>query len=126
MMIHLPAVNVSKLTQRIKHAALGMFNLNDSKWGREGEKPSQDGADLPPVPPSSSPTESQDKPNYQTPQGNKRPNDGPPDLDELWHDFNQKLGGIFGGAKDKGRQQPNFGGNMVGTATVMAVVFNPI
>ena len=111
MMIHLPAVNVSKLTQRIKHAALGMFNLNDSKWGREGEKPSQDGADLPPVPPSSSPTESQDKPNYQTPQGNKRPNDGPPDLDELWHDFNQKLGGIFGGTKDKGRQQPNFGGN---------------
>ncbi|MBK7503116.1 MAG: hypothetical protein IPI14_11260 [Polaromonas sp.] len=61
-MIHLPAVNVSKLTQRIKHAALGMFNLNDSKWGREGEKPSQDGADLPPVPPSSSPNDSQDKP----------------------------------------------------------------
>ena len=111
MMIHLPVVKVSKLTQRIKHAALGMFNLNDSKWGREGEKPSQDGADLPPVPPSSSPNDSQDKPSYQAPQGNKRPNDGPPDLDELWRDFNQKLGGIFGGAKDKGRQPPNFGGN---------------
>lgn len=24
-------------------------------------------------------------------------NDGPPDLDELWRDFNQKLGGLFGG-----------------------------
>lgn len=111
MMIHLPAVNVSKLTQRIKHVALGMFNLNDSKWGRDGEKPAQDGADLPPVPPLSSPNDSQDKPSYQAPQGNKRPNEGPPDLDELWRDFNQKLGGIFGGAKDKGRQPPNFGGN---------------
>ena len=125
MMIHLPAVNVSKLTQRIKNAALGMFNLNDSKWGREGEKPSQDGADLPPVPPSSSPTESQDKSNYQAPQGNKRPNDGPPDLDELWHDFNQKLGGIFGGAKDKGRQQPNFGGNTGGNGNGNGGGFQP-
>ena len=24
-------------------------------------------------------------------------NDGPPDLDELWRDFNKKLGGLFGG-----------------------------
>ena len=24
-------------------------------------------------------------------------NDGPPDLDELWRDFNRKLGGLFGG-----------------------------
>ncbi|HMS26280.1 MAG TPA: FtsH protease activity modulator HflK [Burkholderiaceae bacterium] len=113
MMIHLPVVNVSKLSQRFKHAALGMFNLNDSKWGRDGEKPTQGGADLPPVPPSptSSPTGSQDKPNHQAPQDNKRPHDGPPDLDELWHDFNQKLGGIFGGAQNKGRQQPNGGGN---------------
>lgn len=26
-------------------------------------------------------------------------NDGPPDLDELWRDFNQKLGSLFGGGK---------------------------
>jgi membrane protease subunit HflK len=25
--------------------------------------------------------------------------DGPPDLDELWRDFNRKLGGLFGGSK---------------------------
>ena len=25
--------------------------------------------------------------------------DGPPDLDELWRDFNNKLGGLFGGRK---------------------------
>ena len=30
-------------------------------------------------------------------------NDGPPDLDELWRDFNQKLGGLFGGKAPAGR-----------------------
>lgn len=35
--------------------------------------------------------------------------DGPPDLDELWRDFNRKLSGLFGG---KGGQRPNgSGGN---------------
>jgi modulator of FtsH protease HflK len=32
--------------------------------------------------------------------------DGPPDLDELWRDFNRKLSGLFGG---KGGQRPNGG-----------------
>jgi membrane protease subunit HflK len=35
--------------------------------------------------------------------------DGPPDLDELWRDFNRKLSGIFGG-KGSG-QRPGAGGN---------------
>ncbi|EIM31538.1 Bacterial membrane protein [Leptothrix ochracea L12] len=26
--------------------------------------------------------------------------DGPPDLDDLWRDFNQKLGGLFGAKRD--------------------------
>jgi len=30
-------------------------------------------------------------------------NDGPPDLDELWRDFNRKLGGLFGGKGGPGR-----------------------
>ncbi|MBX3606328.1 MAG: FtsH protease activity modulator HflK [Piscinibacter sp.] len=34
-------------------------------------------------------------------------NDGPPDLDELWRDFNRKLGGLFGG---KGGGSRNNGG----------------
>ena len=34
--------------------------------------------------------------------------DGPPDLDELWRDFNRKLSGLFGG---KGGQRPNGPGN---------------
>ena len=35
-------------------------------------------------------------------------NDGPPDLDELWRDFNKKLGGLFGG---KGSGKPPLRGN---------------
>jgi membrane protease subunit HflK len=35
-------------------------------------------------------------------------NDGPPDLDELWKDFNRKLSGMFGG---KGGQRPNRSNN---------------
>jgi modulator of FtsH protease HflK len=33
-------------------------------------------------------------------------NDGPPDLDELWRDFNKKLSGLFGG-KGSGPGRPN-------------------
>ncbi len=34
--------------------------------------------------------------------------DGPPDLDELWRDFNKKLSGLFGG-KGSGARTPNLG-----------------
>lgn len=34
--------------------------------------------------------------------------DGPPDLDELWRDFNRKLSGLFGG---RGGQRPGDGGD---------------
>lgn len=37
-------------------------------------------------------------------------NDGPPDLDELWRDFNRKLSGMFGG-KPGGPTNPGSGGN---------------
>ena len=36
-------------------------------------------------------------------------NDGPPDLDELWRDFNRKLGGLFGG-KGGGNPPPQRSG----------------
>ena len=35
------------------------------------------------------------------PMLNSGRNDGPPDLDELWRDFNRKLSGLFGGAGGK-------------------------
>ena len=40
------------------------------------------------------------------PGGGKRGNQGPPDLEELWRDFNRRLSGMFGkkggGGKKKG------------------------
>ncbi|MBK7462290.1 MAG: FtsH protease activity modulator HflK [Betaproteobacteria bacterium] len=50
------------------------MSLNDPQWGSRG---GNDG----------------DKPNGGGP---RRPNDGPPDLEELWRDFNRKLNGMFG------------------------------
>lgn len=34
-------------------------------------------------------------------------NDGPPDLDELWRDFNRKLSGLFGGKPPSGPSRPS-------------------
>lgn len=70
----LPSQAPLGLPARLIGRLRGMFNLNDPRWGRGGDE--GDG----------------DRP--QRPQG---PNQGPPDLDELWRDFNRKLGGLFGG-----------------------------
>lgn len=66
---------------------LGVFNLNDPRWGRGDEPPRSEG--------DPKPGEQDDgRTRGQRPQG---PNQGPPDLDELWRDFNRKLGGLLGG-----------------------------
>lgn len=59
-----------------------IYNLNDPGWGRGNNNGSE--------PP-------------------KRPNqgDGPPDLDEVWRDFNNRLGSLFG-------RKPNRGGDRFG------------
>ena len=49
------------------------------------------------------------------PMLNNGRNDGPPDLDELWRDFNRKLGGLFGGRgtgpnRGNGERPPGGGG----------------
>ena len=49
------------------------------------------------------------------PQWGKRPNQGPPDLDEIWRDFNRKLSGLFGGRgggsdEPQGPDMKSFGG----------------
>ena len=77
----------------------GMFNLNDSRWGRGDDKPAEGGDQKSP--------EDDERPQTPPPargNGNGRargqgPNQGPPDLDELWRDFNRKLGGIFGAGR---------------------------
>ncbi len=96
------------LTERLKRGARGMFNLNDPRWGRDDDKTSSDEPkpesgreDMPPARPPIAPR----------PQGQgKGPNQGPPDLDELWRDFNRKLGGLFGGAKNAGQRRGGGGG----------------
>lgn len=62
------------------------MSLNDPQWGNRG---GSDG----------------DKSNGSGP---RRPNDGPPDLEELWRDFNRKLTGMFG---KKGGGGGNGGGD---------------
>jgi membrane protease subunit HflK len=60
----------------------GMFNLNDPRWGRGEDNKNND---------------------RDRERGDgKGPNQGPPDLDELWRDFNRKLGGLFGGRRGGG------------------------
>lgn len=61
------------------------FSLNDPHWGRN----------------------SQDSKN----QGDKKPNDGPPDLDQMWRDFNQRLSNLFGNKKSGGGGNGNGGDN---------------
>ncbi len=108
----------------LQHRIRGMFNLNDQKWGRGDDKASGDkpnhGADAPSSD-ASNPAPTQPQGSGQAPQGqtgNRQPqnnsNAGPPDLDELWRDFNKKLGGLFGGNKPGQRRNspnPNQGGN---------------
>ncbi len=75
------------------HLPFKLFNLNDPGWGR-GNQGGGNGGNEPPRRP------------------NKGGDQGPPDLDELWRDFNNRLGGLFG-RKPK-RRNPfdnNGGGN---------------
>lgn len=71
----------------------GLFNLNDPRWGRRLD------------PQGNEPTR-----NQGSGGGGGGRNDGPPDLDELWRDFNRKLSGLFGG-RPGGPQRPNGNGS---------------
>jgi modulator of FtsH protease HflK len=59
------------------------------------------------------------------PQWGRRPNQGPPDLDEIWRDFNRKLGGMFGrrgggGEEPQGPDSRKVGG---GAGLLLGLVF---
>lgn len=69
------------------------FSINDPRWGRGSQDDNQN-----------------QNPN---PQDGKRP-DGPPDLDELWRDFNQRLNRLFGGKKGGGNGPGGFKPDMRG------------
>ncbi|MFZ4285490.1 FtsH protease activity modulator HflK [Variovorax sp. HJSM1_2] len=106
MNLHLRPFSLDVLAGRIR----GMFNLNDPRWGRGDDKSSQDGdgndGDRRPEPPRNQPP----RQSGQNGNGGNRPNQGPPDLEELWRDFNRKLGGLFGGTRGAGGGNTGGGG----------------
>ncbi len=84
---------------------LGLFSVNEPDWGKSnpenGSNDAKDGQGSVQAPKSGSAnSDNTDKPGENSsnkPQPNKP--DGPPDLDELWRDFNDRLAGLFGGKK---------------------------
>ena len=96
--------SLTTFSGRLKQRVQGMFNLNDPRWGRDDDKPMSDE----PKPDTPNDDKLPPRPGNR-PQG-KGPNQGPPDLDELWRDFNRKLGGLFGGGKNGGNSGSNRGG----------------
>ncbi|CAG2159482.1 FtsH protease activity modulator HflK [Cupriavidus numazuensis] len=73
-----------------------IFSLNDPRWGRDGQdEEDKDGR-------------ANDRDGNR--QQNQRPQDGPPDLDELWRDFNRRLNGLLGRKENGGGNNQGFGG----------------
>ncbi len=118
MKLHAPALRwAASWPGRLR----GMFNLNDPRWGRGDDKPAE-GRPEPSRPDSDVPP----------PQGNNRGarpgnTQGPPDLDELWRDFNRKLSGLFGGRGGRnggagGGGQPDMKGAGIGIGLIGAIV----
>ena len=82
-----------------------ILSLNDPRWGRGGDdkKPNQNGQD------------------------GKRPSDGPPDLDQLWKDFNARLNRLLrgnkkGGGPESGGFRPSLRGAGIGAGLIGAIV----
>ena len=86
---------------------LDLFSVNDPGWGNshnsgesKGAKDGQGGDQTPKADPEANkPVETQ--PASRPANSTNKP-DGPPDLDELWRDFNDRIAGIFGGKKKPG------------------------
>ncbi|MEO6624849.1 MAG: FtsH protease activity modulator HflK, partial [Burkholderiaceae bacterium] len=94
------------------------------RWGRSDERdPAKPQDAAPQEPPPPPPPDNGNRPRGQG------PNQGPPDLDELWRDFNRKLGGLFGGGRNGGRSsggkpggfQPDMKSAGVGAGLIAAV-----
>lgn len=75
------------------------FSLNDPQWGRGSQNNNQDG---------------------------KKPNEGPPDLDQLWREFNQRINRLLGKKGDGdgggGGFSPDAAGAKKGVAVIFAVL----
>lgn len=91
---------------------LDLFSVNDPGWGNShnsgGSKDAKDGQaneQAPKVDPGNGNQPVETQPNNPSTPPTAKP-DGPPDLDELWRDFNDRLAGIFGGKKKPGASKP--------------------
>jgi len=97
----------SPIRAAVVHWLRPVWNLNDSRWGRPDTQPSKDGnSEDPPAPPAPPP-----EPRTNGPRGPA--SSGPPDLDELWRDFNKKINGLLG-VGSRGPQGPRNGGGSMG------------
>jgi len=105
-----------------------VFSIGDPRWGR-GSSSDDEGsqANRPGNTNGGGGTEEENRPGADGQQrpgnngsGGRRPgaSDGPPDLDEVWRDFNRRLSGLFGGkrggAGGGGPRTPWGGGNRGG------------
>ncbi len=82
-----------------------VFSLNDPGWGRG----------------------SQNNNDQNQRQDGKKPSDGPPDLDQLWRDFNQRLNRLFGnksggGGASGGNGFPDMRGAGIGAGVIAGIV----
>jgi membrane protease subunit HflK len=83
-----------RLTSVLPRRPQGVYNLNDPQWGRGDDGSSSE----------------QERPRNAQPQRPSQDPQSPPDLDELWRDFNRRIGGLFGGKGGGGGQSPAGGG----------------
>src|SRR5690606_18027990 len=69
-----------------------LMSLNDPRWGSQG---GNDG----------------DRGDGRRGDDNRGGNQGPPDLEEVWRDFNQRLSGLFGAKRKRGGGSGDGGGS---------------
>ena len=96
MQVQTIPTSIKRMKTSLMSRLTGMFNLNDGRWGRGGEEPRQ----------NTNSSDHEQKPQGGPPNGSGGPSGGPPDLDELWRDFNRKLSGLFGKGGSGGAQPP--------------------
>jgi membrane protease subunit HflK len=96
-----------------------IFSIGDPRWGRGSSSEDEGGSSGRPAQGSQDDSDS-NRPDSDGPRptgGGRRPSsDGPPDLDEVWRDFNRRLSGLFGNKRGGGGGGPRnpWGGNRGG------------
>lgn len=85
---------------------LELFSVNDPGWGNShpgnGSKDAKEGQSSDQAPKVDPSNPEVDRPVETQPQNQPARPNGPPDLDELWRDFNDRIGNLFGGNKKPG------------------------